>query len=61
MCQVFAIFLRLLGLMLSEIVAKNTTEGRRVLVVTNLIRSVIIKARLQGNLTGVVLTLNEEG
>ena len=48
-------------LMLCEIVAKNTTEGRRVLIVTNLISSGIIKARLQDDLTGLVLTCDKEG
>ena len=61
MCQIFAIFLRPLALMLSEIVAKNTTEGRRVLTVTNLMSSGIIKARLQDNLTWLVLTFHEVG
>ena len=61
MCQVFAILFRRLALMLNEIVAKNTTEGRRVLIVTNLMSSGIIKARLQDGLTGLVLTFNDEG
>ena len=60
MCQTFAIFLRPLALMLSEIVAKNTTEGRRVLIVTNLMSRVIIKARLQDNLTWLVPIFHEE-
>ena len=47
--------------MLCEIVAKNTTEGRRFLIVTNLMSSGIIKARLHDNLTGLMLTSNEEG
>ena len=59
--QVFAILLRPLALMLSEIVAKNATEGRRVLIVTNLMSSGIIKERLQLNFPGLVLTFNEEG
>ena len=61
MCQVFAILFRPLALMLHEIVAKNTTEGRRVLIVANLMSSGIIKARLQDDLTGLVLAFNEEG
>ena len=56
----FRDLLRPLALMLSEIVAKNTTEGRRVLIVTNLMSRVIIKARLQDNLTWLVLTFHEE-
>ena len=47
--------------MLHEIVAKNTTEARRVLIVTNLMSSGIIKARLQDDPTELVLTFNEEG
>ena len=61
MCLVCAIFLRPLALMLCEIVAKNATEGRRVLIVANLMSSGIIKARLQDDLTGLVLAFNEEG
>ena len=61
MCQVFAILFRPLALITHEIVAKNTTEGRRVLIVTYLLSSGIIKARLQDDLTGLVLTFNEEG
>ena len=59
--QVFAILLRPLALMSSEIVAKDTTERRRVLIVTNLMSGGIIKERLQINLTGLVLTFHEEG
>ena len=47
--------------MLSEIVAKKATEGRRVLIATNLMSGGIIKERLQINLTGLVLTFHEEG
>ena len=61
MCQVFAILFRPLALILNEIVAKNTTEGRRVLIVTNLMSSEIIEERLQDDLTGPVPTSNEEG
>ena len=42
-------------------VAKNTIEGRRVLIVTNLMSSGIIKARLQNDLSGLVLTFNDGG
>ena len=59
MCQVFAILFRPLTLILKEIVAENTTEGRRVLIVTNLMSSEIIKERLQDDLTGLVPTFNE--
>ena len=45
--------------MLCEIVAKNTIEVRRVLTVTNLMSSGIIKARLQDDLSGLMLTFNE--
>ena len=61
MCQIFAILLRPLALILNEIVAKNTTEGRRDLIVINLMSSGITKARLQDDLTGLVLTFNEDG
>ena len=61
MCQIFAIFLRPLALMLSEIVSKNTTEGRRVLTVTNLMSSGIIQARLKDDLAGLEFTFNEKG
>ena len=61
MCQVFAILFRPLALILNEIVANNTTEERRDLIVTNLMSSGIIKARLQDDLRGLVLTFNEEG
>ena len=47
--------------MLSEIVANEATGGRRVLIVTNLMSRVIIKARLQDNLTWLVLTFHEVG
>jgi len=60
MCQVFAILFRHLALILNEIVAKNTTEGRRDLIVTNLMSSGITKVRLQDDLTGRVLTFNED-
>ena len=61
MCQIFATLFRPLALILNQKVAKNTTEGRRVLIVTNLISSGIIKARMQDDLTGLVLTFSEEG
>lgn len=61
MCQVFAILFRPLALILNEIVAKNTTEGRRDLIVINLMSSGITKARLQDDLTGLVPTFNEDG
>ena len=61
MCQIFAIFLRPLALMLSEIVAKNITEGWRVLIVSNLMSNGTIKALLQDDLTGLVPTFNEKG
>ena len=47
--------------MLSEIVAKNTTEGRRVLIVTYLMSSGIIQARLRDDLAGLEFTFNEAG
>ena len=61
MCQIFATLFRPLALILNQKVAKNTTEGRRVLIVTNLISSGIIKARMQDDLTGLVPTFNEDG
>ena len=57
----FATLYRPLALILNQKVAKNTTEERRDLIVTNLMGSEIIKARLQDDLTGLVLTFNEEG
>ena len=47
--------------MLSEMVAKNSIEGRRILIVNNLMSREIIKARLQDDLTGLVHTFKEEG
>ena len=47
--------------MLCEIIAENNIERRRVLIVTNLMCSEIIKARLQNDLAGLVLTFYEEG
>ena len=46
---------------LRDIVATNTTEGRRVLIVTNLMSSGIIQARLRNNLAGREFIFNEKG
>ena len=47
--------------MLRKIVTANTIEGRRVLVVTNLMSSGIIQARLRDDLAGLEFTFNEKG
>ena len=46
---------------LRDIVDTNTTEGRRVLIVTNLMSSGIIQARLREDLAGLEFTFNEKG
>ena len=47
--------------MLREIVATNTIEGRQALIVTNLMSSGIIQARLRDDLAGLEFIFNEKG